>query len=107
MECREAERLVGKFIDDEMDSVELSDFLEHVEHCGSCMEELSIQFLVEEGMHRLEEGNTFDLQNELLSRLDAARKQVMRRKTVFKALYYGEMAAIILILILTIVVIIL
>lgn len=107
MECREAERLIETFIDDKMDGRQLENFLEHIESCSACKEELSIQFLVAEGMHRLEEGNTFDLQSELLHRLDMAHKRVQRRRMLRKLLYYSEMAMIFLILILTIMVIVL
>lgn len=107
MECREAERLVKTFIEDRMTPGGLEKFLDHMEHCESCKEELSIQFLVAEGMHRLEEGNTFDLQSELLHRLEQAKKRVQRRNIMKRAIYYAEMAAIGLILILTIMVVVL
>lgn len=107
MECREAQKLVNSFIEDKLDSRKLADFLEHIENCESCREELSIQFLVKEGMQRLEDGNMFDLQSELLQKLEAARRRIKHRKMFARVLYYGELAAILIILILTIMVIVL
>lgn len=107
MECREAERLVKTFIEDKMAPKEMEKFLEHIEHCESCKEELSIQFLVAEGMLRLEEGNTFDLQSELLHRLELAKKRIQRRNVMKRVVYYAELAAIGIILILTILVVLL
>ena len=105
MECREAERLVKTFIEDKMTPRETEEFLEHIGQCESCKEELSIQCLVAEGMLRLEEGNTFDLQSELLHRLELAKKRMQRRNVMKRVAYYAELAAIGLILILTILVV--
>ena len=40
-------------------------FIAHIESCQECMEEVSIQFLITEGMNRLEQGDTFELKKEL------------------------------------------
>ncbi len=107
MDCREAQRLVGNFIEDTLESKKLPDFLEHVESCEACKEELSIQFLVHEGLQRLGEGSTFDLQYELQQKLESAKRRVRRKKRLAKALYYGELGAILLILTVTIMVMVL
>ena len=44
--------------------------------CPGCKEELVIQFLVTEGMQRLEDGDAFDLQRELELRLAEAKRKV-------------------------------
>ena len=64
MTCKETEKLIPAFLQDELDTEELREFMEHIEECGECREELTIPFLVTEGMARLEEGNVFALQNE-------------------------------------------
>jgi hypothetical protein len=76
MECREFEKDIADFITKKMDYPILKRFYEHVEHCADCREELNIQFLVTEGMQRLEKGSTFDLQSELEQRLEEARKSI-------------------------------
>ncbi len=40
MTCREAERLVTPYIQDKLSGDELEAFLEHLEHCRNCQEEL-------------------------------------------------------------------
>lgn len=72
MECKEAEKLIPLFLEDELETDELREFMEHIDKCSECKEELSIQFLVSEGLIRLETGNVFDLQNELKDRMDNA-----------------------------------
>lgn len=106
MECREAERLIGAFIHDKLETDNMKQFVHHIEICDSCLEELSIQYLVEAGMQRLEEGNTFDLQKELEMKLEQSRRRVIRRERLGKFLYLLEMAAILLVLIITVMVII-
>ena len=72
MICKEIENMIPSFLADDLDTDDLREFMEHVDNCDECMEELSIQFLVLEGLARLETGNVFDLQNELEIRLDEA-----------------------------------
>lgn len=76
MTCKEFERKIPDFIAGKLDFLTLRQFGEHMEHCPECREELEIQFLVTEGMQRLEEGDSFDLQGELNSRLEDARGRV-------------------------------
>ena len=72
MNCKEAEKTIPSFLNDELDGDDLADFLEHIEECPECKEELSIQFLVSEGLEQLEQGNNFNLQEALVETLDSA-----------------------------------
>lgn len=74
--CKEFEKLIPGFIARELDYPTLNGFYEHWEKCDECKEELSIQFLVREGMQRLEKGDAFDLQSELDQRLEEARRKI-------------------------------
>lgn len=76
MECREFERLIPGFLGDRLDYPTLKSFREHVEGCEECREELVIQFLVTEGIQRLENGSAFDLQKELNDRLEEAKRKI-------------------------------
>lgn len=76
MNCKEEEKMIPAFLQDDLDSKAMEQFIEHIESCPECKEELSIQFLVSEGLERLEAGNNFNLQNALLTRLEDARHQV-------------------------------
>ena len=64
MECKEFERRIPDYLAKKLDYPALKLFLEHLDECADCREELDIQFLVAEGMHRLAEGNAFDLQTD-------------------------------------------
>lgn len=82
MTCKEIEKMIPSFLEDDLDTDDLREFMEHVEHCNDCMEELSIQFLVTEGLARLESGSVFDLQNELGERLENAEHTLKMRENM-------------------------
>lgn len=65
LDCKEYEKLIPDFLSDSLDDIKLEKFISHIENCPECMEELSIQFLITEGMNRLEEGGNFELAKEL------------------------------------------
>lgn len=76
MDCKSFERMIPDFIAQRMDYPTLKNFLGHMEKCGDCREELEIQFLVSEGIQRLEDGSAFDLQTELEQRLEEAVQSI-------------------------------
>lgn len=76
MECKEFERLIPGFISRKLDYPTLKRFYVHRDRCAECREELAIQFLVTEGMHRLEDGSAFDLQFELEQRLEETKRKI-------------------------------
>ncbi len=92
MTCKDAEKLIPEFLDDDLDNQELSDFLSHIDSCPECKEELTIQFLVRVGMQRLEDGNTFNLSRELEHLLSDSKKRLHVRKYLVMTSYILEIA---------------
>lgn len=88
MECKNFEHLIPDFVGRKMDFRTLKEFCSHMEVCEECKEELVIQFLVTEGMQRLEDGDAFDLQNELQIRLNEAELSLRRHKK-WRKLFIG------------------
>ena len=84
MDCKETEKKIPSFLQDELDGSKLEEFVEYIESCPECMEELSIQFLVAEGLERLEGGSNFNLQKELLMKLQGAGHRI----SVHRMLWY-------------------
>lgn len=76
MDCKQFERLIPDFIQQEMDYRTLNKFIKHIENCPKCKEELVIQFLIAEGMVRLEEGSAFDLNKELELRIQESKRKI-------------------------------
>lgn len=75
-DCKKFEKRIPDFIARKMDYPTLKDFIGHMEQCDDCREELVIQFLVSEGIQRLEDGSAFDLQTELDQRIEEARQKI-------------------------------
>lgn len=104
MNCKEAEKKIPFFLDDELDGIDLAEFVEHIEDCPECKEELSIQFLVTEGMEQLEQGNNFNLQEALLFKLGDADDRIRINRFLRKILLGLEIAVAVMILVAVIVV---
>ncbi len=92
MTCKDAEKLIPLFLEDDLDNHELSDFIDHIENCPECKEELTIQFLVMVGMKRLEDGNTFNLRQELDALIKDAKKRLKARKYLVFISYILELS---------------
>lgn len=78
MTHKEAERCIPSFFDDSIDNLELAEFLEHIDNCPACKEELTIQFLVNRGLQSLSEGDEFNLSGELDKKLSKAHARLNR-----------------------------
>lgn len=96
LSCKQAEKLIPLFIKDEMDNRTEKEFLTHVEGCSSCLEELSIQFLVTTGMQRLENGDTFDLNRELRTKMTTERRHLHILDSLQSGLFATEAIALLL-----------
>ncbi|MBQ7563530.1 MAG: zf-HC2 domain-containing protein [Lachnospiraceae bacterium] len=70
MKCEDINRYIPAFIEDRLVGTELSSFLSHVRDCPSCYEEMETSFLISESLSRLEDGGSFDIHSELISKLE-------------------------------------
>lgn len=89
MTCLEAEKMVNPYINNELSISELQDFMEHIENCENCREELEIYYMVDVGLKKLdEEQGTYDIVGDLKRHLEESRG-VLRRFTAFEAWKYA------------------
>ncbi len=79
MECREFEKRIPLYLKNSLDFETMEAFQKHMNSCNACKEELSIQFLVQEGMKHLENGDSFDLDKEFRNRLEISRRKHNRQ----------------------------
>ena len=104
MDCKETERMIPLFLEDNLDNQEMQEFLTHVNYCENCREELTIQFLISVGLKRLEDGNTFNLAGELEQRLrDAGHRMKVRSSLQWTALLLQTLVVIALIILATVI----
>lgn len=97
MDCKEFEGMIPDFVDKKLDYATTKLFLAHINNCTQCKEELNIQFLVNEGLVRLEEGEAFDLQKEMRELIGSARKKVRIHERFLK---HGKIIEIVFLIIL-------
>lgn len=83
--CREAERLVMPYINDQLTEEEMEEFLKHIHTCPDCREELEIYYTVFHGLRQLDEDEgDYDGTRALEESLDLAwlRVQAVRLRTI-------------------------
>ena len=95
MDCKEVQHMIPGFLDDELEVRPLESFLDHIEECKSCKEELTIQFLVEVGTRRLEDGTNFNLSEELDIMMKDAWQRLGHRKMILKASVFLRLLVVI------------
>lgn len=103
MDCKEFKRLTPEWLNDELVGRTAYKFIDHIDSCSECREELHIQFLVKEGTARLESGAGFNLDKELAIKVEQYRRFLKRRDIINRIVYAMEaiaVAAIVFILIL-------
>lgn len=87
MDCKETQRYIQLFLKDELDDGIAQKFVEHVRSCNECMEELTIEYLLSEGMSRLENADDIDVQKELEEMLNRTMVRVNRKKQLKAGLF--------------------
>ena len=57
MECQEAQAMIVPFIEGRLDDEQTERFIEHVEQCSDCYDELEVYYIVMVGVKQLDEEN--------------------------------------------------
>lgn len=87
--CKETEKMVMPYINEQLDEQELERFLNHVDGCPACKEELEIYYTVSVGLRQLDSGTgVYDIAGALADSLDTAWMKVRAvrlRKVIFYA----------------------
>lgn len=79
MDHKTIEGEIPAFLEDRLSNQRLDDFLTHLKGCASCRDELSIQYLVKEGLPRIETGANFSLNEDLDAYIDLENRRLNRR----------------------------
>lgn len=87
MDCKETQHCIQLFLKDELGDDTAQKFVEHVRSCNECMEELTIEYLLSEGMSRLENADDIDVQKELEEMLNRTMVRVKRKKQLKAGLF--------------------
>lgn len=76
MDCKEFNRLIPEYLDHRLGERKLKEFLNHYDECEDCRDELKVQYLIYEGLERLEEGDAFDVEKDLADMMEIQKKQL-------------------------------
>ena len=87
--CEEVQKNIPTFIAGNMESKDTLAFIRHIRSCKTCMEELSVEYLVLVGVKRLDSASAFNLNkelDELIARnTEKAKKKRRLSRIVFMA----------------------
>lgn len=80
MNCLTAQSLILKYVNDELSNLELEVFLNHVENCSDCMEELKIYYILSKGMQQLDDDDVinYNFHQQFIDSLDEARHKIVK-----------------------------
>lgn len=84
MTCMEAQALITPFINDQLDIATLEQFIDHVEKCADCKEELEVYYALLTAMKQLDEDEevSADFAKELENKLKESQEKILRAKLV-------------------------
>ena len=83
MNCQTAESMVNRYIEHDLSVDELEDFLEHIENCSSCYDELATYFIVHKAMQQLDEkqeDTVLDFKELLEEDIRKSRRYIRKKK---------------------------
>ena len=86
IDCRQAEAMVTKYINHTLSTDELEEFLDHIEHCTSCYDELETYFIVHEAMQQLDEdkdGKVLDFKKLLEQEIRRSRRNIHQKRVMY------------------------
>ena len=68
------ERYITLFINDELSGMRMKEFIEHIENCGSCFDEMETNYLLKEALNRLAVEGSYDLHGDLMRKIRNTKK---------------------------------
>ena len=82
MNCMEARRMVTPYVNRTLTDQETEIFLDHIEHCSDCMEELDIYFTLYKAMDSLDSGShqEYNFKKMLEDDIQTARRAIFTHK---------------------------
>ena len=95
MNCEQASLCIKPFIEGKIEEDQLEGFLQHVEGCKSCYEELDIMYIVSEGLQGLQSDTcaSFDFTGMLAGRISQGWRYLQITKRRSAALFLTQLLA--------------
>ncbi len=80
MNCLTAQSLIIKYVNDELSNLELEAFLNHINGCPDCMEDLKIYYILSKGMQQLDDDMVinYNFHQQFEDSLEFSRKKIVK-----------------------------
>lgn len=84
MDCRTAQQKIMPYIERRLSDADMEEFLEHVQHCATCKEELEVYFTIYYALQKLDADDTdsFDMQEILKEDMEKVQTQLQKNESV-------------------------
>lgn len=84
MDCRTVQQKIMPYIERKLSDAELEAFLEHVQHCKECSEELEVYFTIYYALQKLDSDDTasFDMQEVLKKDMEKMQMHLQKNESV-------------------------
>ncbi len=86
--------MISDFIDDGLEDASLAAFIDHLNTCENCREELSIQFLIEKGFEKLDTGGTINLNRDMKEYIELETKRLKSRRRLRRTAVRMELLSV-------------
>lgn len=82
LKCHDIQMMISGFIDDRLSDEQTEMFLDHVEHCQDCYDELEVYYMITAGLRQLDENHEEnpDLQKNLRELINNKRQELQNEK---------------------------
>lgn len=88
-DCKLIEKKIPLYLAGKLSVKETKDFIDHVQGCKDCKDELTIQYMVSEGLSKAESDNEYNLLKGLEQKLSGSRQMIKKyRITLFFVLLF-------------------
>ncbi len=85
--CEDVQKDIPDFINDKLDSRDTLAFISHIRECKTCMEELSVEYLVLVGVKRLDSASAFNLNDELEDLMIRNEYRAIRKRNLTRIVF--------------------
>lgn len=100
MTCKDAEALVMPYIRKELPEYEMEEFLEHIEGCENCKEELEIYYTVDVGIRQLDaDTGTYNIKGAMEEDIISSKQRLYTLRVFDICRYAFDTLAVICVLV--------
>ena len=98
MKCHDVQRMISGFIEKKLTDEQLEGFLEHIENCQDCYDELEVYYMITIGLMQLDEDHTgtMDLKKNLKDFISEQNKELYIRKRLAARRHFAKRAGIVI-----------